>query len=278
MSANLNIDKAKFDRDGYVIVKNVFTKDEVEEIRKKAYVSGEQDKQKNLFFKLDPKISIATYFKGDILSKPLLRHILFDDRIVQIAKVILGADPVYFGDSNYQIGTGARGYHRDNIDRTDITAPDWKGEYTIIRMGVYLQDHKKYSGGLKVRAGSHKNASGKSVFVDSEEGDVVIWNLKTMHSGNAVRLKFLPNLTINRAGIEGAVPGFLKKDQQKERIILFMTFGLKSNHLDRYIEQYMLKRKDVLEHLKSSKLDNAAWELAKQKRIEVLKIIPEYGG
>lgn len=278
MSVNLNIDKARFDKDGFLLIKNVFSKEEFALIRKDAYASFEEDKKKNLAFKHDSKLTNATYFRGDILSKPHLRHILFDDRILQIAKVVLGGDPVYFGDSNYQIGTGYRGYHRDNIDRTDLTGPDWEGDYTIIRMGIYLQDHKKYSGGLKVRVGSHKNASGKSVFIDSEEGDVVVWSLKTMHSGNAVRLKFLHGLTINRAGLEAMVPDFLKEDQQKERAILFMTFGLKSNHLDRYIEKYMLKRKDVLEHLKHSKLDAQAWELAKQKHVEVLKVIPEYGG
>src|SRR6185312_9768049 len=115
MSANLAIDKATFERDGYLIVKNVFTKDEVEQIRKEAYASAEQDKQKNLSFGYNPKLSSATYFRGDVLSKPQLRHVLLDDRIVQIAKIILGGDPVYFGDSNYQIGTGFRGYHRDNI-------------------------------------------------------------------------------------------------------------------------------------------------------------------
>src|SRR6185437_14158313 len=126
MSANLAIDKAKFERDGYVIVKNVFTKDEIEQIRKEVYTSWEQDKQKNLAFRLDPKQTNATYFKGDLLSKPPLRHVLLDDRILQIAQVILGGDLVYFGDSNYQVGTGFRGYHRDNVDRTDLTASDWQ--------------------------------------------------------------------------------------------------------------------------------------------------------
>lgn len=277
MSINLDIDKEKFEADGYLLIKNVFTKQEIDQMRKDAYAEFEEDKKKNLTFKHPSKMSNAIYAKGDILSKDLLRKYLLDDRILFLVKKVLGGDPVYFGDSNYHFGTGFRGFHRDNVDRTDLTAPDWQGDYTIVRLAIYMQDHKNYSGGLKIRVGSHKNASGKAVFVDSEEGDVAIWSLRTMHSGNAVRFKFFKNLMINKARREGMVPAFMKKDQQKERATLFMTFALKSKHLDRYIEKHVLGREDVSGYLKASRFDPKVFELAKQKNLEVLKLLPEYG-
>ncbi|MBA3704880.1 MAG: phytanoyl-CoA dioxygenase family protein [Bacteroidetes bacterium] len=277
MSTNLIIDKERFDKEGFLLVKNVFTKEEIETIRKEAYESFETDKKKNLTFKHPSKMSNAVYAKGDILSKDALRHVLLDERIIQLVKKVLGGDPVYFGDSNYHFGTGFRGFHRDNVDRTDLSAPDWDGDYPIVRLSIYLQDHKNYSGGLKIRVGSHKNPTGKVVFVDSEEGDVAIWTLRTMHSGNAVRLKFFNNLSINKAGREGMVPAFLKKDQQKERATLFITFALKSKHLDRYIQKHVLGREDILGYLKASRFDPKILDLAKQKNLEVLKLIPEYG-
>jgi hypothetical protein len=277
MSSNLKIDKERFDKDGFLLLKNIFTKGEIIQIRKNAYESLEVDKSKNLTFKLTSKLTNALYAKGDILSKDALRHVLLDERIIQLVKGVLGDSPVYFGDSNYHFGVGLRGFHRDNVDRIDMTAPDWDGDYPIVRLAIYLQDHKNYSGGLKVKVGSHKNASGKSIFIDSEEGDVAIWNLRTIHSGNAVRLKFFPNFSIDRSRIEAMVPAFLKKDQQKERATLFMTFGLKSKHLDRYIEKHMLGREDVKGYLKVSRFDPKVIELAKQKNLEVLKLIPEYG-
>jgi len=277
MNFNFKLDKEAFERDGYLLIKNVFSKEEIEQIRKDAYTSFEEDKKKNLTFRHPSKMSNAVYAKGDILSKDHLRHVLLDDRIIYLVKTLLGKDPVYWGDSNYHFGTGFRGFHRDNVDRTDMTAPDWDGDYPIVRLAVYLQDHKNYSGGLKVRVGSHKNPTGKPVFIDSEEGDVAIWNLRTMHSGNAVRLKFFKNLSINKARREGWIPAFLKKDQQRERATLFMTFGLKSKHLDRYIEKHMLGREDVLGYLKASRFDPKVLELAKEKHLEVLKLIPEYG-
>lgn len=275
---NLMIDKEKFNADGYLLIPKVFTTSEIEQLRKLTYEQYEIDKSKKLDFQLPNVATKAKYNKGDLLSKEKLHHVLLDDRILKIAKTILGTnDILYFGDSSYQIGTGQRGFHRDNIDRTDLNGPDWKGEYTLIRIGVYLQNHKDYSGGLKIKVGSHKNADGKPVFVGNEIGDVAVWSLKTLHSGNAVRLKFFPNFSINRAGREGMVPAFLKKDQQYERISFFMTFAVRSSHLDRYIKEYSLKRNDTLENLKASKYTESVLNLAKQKHLEIIKLVPEQG-
>jgi hypothetical protein len=267
----MEIDKQRFEKDGYLVIKNVFTASEIEQMRKDAYEQYEIDGKKNLAFTLPDIPSKARYSKGDLLSKELLSRVLLDERILKIARTILGSDDItYFGDSSYQIGTGLRGFHRDNIDRTDLNGPDWQGEYTLVRMGVYLQDHKNYSGGLKVKTGSHKNADGKATFVDNEVGDVVIWSLKTIHSGNAVRFKWFRNLMLDKA--EGSIPEFLKKDQQLERISLFMTFALRSNHLDRYINEYVLKRTETIEHIKSSVYAASTLEQAEQKRVKIYRI------
>src|SRR3954462_4462530 len=108
-------------------------------------------------------MSNAIFAKGDILSKDELRYTVLDDRILHLVKTVLGGNPVYWGDSNYHFGVGFRGFHRDNVDRTDMTAPDWDGDYPIVRLAIYLQDHKNYSGGLKIRVGSHVNPSGPPI-------------------------------------------------------------------------------------------------------------------
>ena len=271
MNSNFEVDKKFFEENGFLVVKQVFSPAEIADFRKKAYEQYALDQQKKLDFQLPNLATKAKYAKGDLLSKELLHTILLDDRIIKIARVILGNDQlVYFGDSSYQIGTGLRGFHRDNIDRTDLKGADWKGEYTLIRLGIYLQDHKNYSGGLKIKTGTHKNADGKPVFVDSEIGDVVLWSLKTIHSGNAVRLKLFPNYSINTSGKESLVPAFLKKEEQQERISLFMTFALTSSHLDRYMSEYTRKRAEMIEHAKASVHQPFVLEKKKKKNIEVI--------
>jgi predicted 2-oxoglutarate/Fe(II)-dependent dioxygenase YbiX len=274
MNSNITIDKERFKKDGYLIIKNVFTPAEILKIRAEVYKQYEIDKAKGLSYQL-PQFRIkAKLTNGDLLSKELLNHVLLDERILKIVQTILGQNNlVYFGDSSYQIGTGSNGFHRDNIDRSNLDGPDWKGEYTLVRVGLYLQDHKNYSGGLKVRKGSHKSTSGEAVFVDSELGDLVLWDLKTLHSGNAVRLKSFPNYSINIAAIEKNVPDFLRKEEEQERISLFMTFAVKSSHLDRYINEYTLKRKDTIEHAKASIYDPQVLEVARKKNVEVMRPI-----
>lgn len=274
MTNNLTIDKKLFDQDGYAVIKNVFTSQEIKKIREDVYKQYEVDKAKGLDFQLPQYRIEAKFTNGDLLSKELLNHVLLDEKILKIGRTILGNDDlVYFGDSSYQIGTGSNGFHRDNIDRNDLNGPDWKGNYTLVRIGLYLQDHKNYSGGLKVRKGSHKKTTGKAVFIDSEVGDVVIWDLKTIHSGNAVRIKTMPNYSINIAALERNVPNFLRKEQEQERISLFMTFALKSSHLDRYINEYTLKRKDTIDHAKASIYEESVLDFAKKLNIEVIRPI-----
>lgn len=244
----MNIDKEFFDTNGYCIVRNVFSAEEVAEFRALAYQTLDNDKQHDMVRKVTVATKDVYYPKGDLLSKPL-NKVLLSDRILKIAETILQSKPVYFGDSTYQIGIGDRGFHRDNVDRIANQGEDWDGDYDIIRIGMYMQDHDKFSGGLKVIQGSHKGENNKRVFVDSKAGDIVVWNLRTFHSGNAVRLKMLPNLVMGYR-LENRLPAFLTKDSQQERISCFMSFAKEGKHLDRYIEKYMKVK--MVDHIKNS--------------------------
>lgn len=243
----MKIDKDFFNENGYVIVRNVFSKEEIEKFRQLAYYTLEQDKTKGLVKRVTSDIKDVYYPKGDLLSKPL-NEVLMSDKVLKIAQTILHSKPVYFQDSTYQIGVGDRGFHRDNVDRIANQGDDWKSDYDIIRVGIYMQDHDKFSGGLKVVKRSHKGEDGGKIFIDSKAGDVVVWNLRTLHSGNAARLKILPNLVMGYR-LENLLPSFLVKDSQQERISCFMSFAQEGQHLERYIEKYMkVKMQDHLKH------------------------------
>jgi hypothetical protein len=266
----------QFTEEGYVLKPSVFTPSEIHTFRKRVYEQYAIDESAGLTFQLSNTSSKARYAKGCLLSKQLLREILLDNRILAFAREILGTDRViYFGDSSYQIGTGLRGFHRDCIDRQFNSGPDWQSKYTLIRIGLYLQDHSRFSGGLKVKPRTHERADGPSVFVNNQPGDLVAWSLKLLHSGNAVKLKWAPGLRIDNQSIEKRIPNFLKMEEEQERISLFMTFAAESAHVDRYIQEYELKRPDTLAHLKCSMYDNSALEFAKQRGVDVRILLPE---
>ena len=273
MDTKIMVDKKKFEEEGYLIIKNVFSPEEIEAFRADCYKQYELDTLKNLNFKFAK--TNARSLRGDLISKKLVRKMILDDRIIHIVKELLGPDIVYFGDSAFQFGVGFRGFHRDNVDREFNAGPDWDGDYTIVRFGLYLQDHSTFSGGLKVKRGSHKNRSGKSVILDISPGDFAIWNLRTLHSGNAVRLKLFPKMPVDY--FERFVPAFLKVDESKERILAACSFARKSKALDRYISEYMNKAEPVKINMKNSPLDEEALNDLSRKVITLVRPSDDYG-
>jgi hypothetical protein len=274
------VDVAAFRENGYVLVKGVFEEKEIQELRDRVRSARELDLSASNAIR-NPVYPNCVDLLGDLLSKTALRstdYVIFDERVVRCAKECLGPRLVYFGDSSIQTGEGARGFHKDNVDRSDGTGPDWQGDYTVLRIGIYLQDHARHSGGLKVRRRSHRYVSrhrGGSLNVDSERGDLVLWNLRTSHSGNAVRLKGWPGLSLPPR-VETRIPSFLRVPPQDERMAIFCTFGAPGAFVDRYIED-QVKREDSREHWRRSRVDESLRELATRRGIEIRTPIAEYG-
>ena len=286
----VNVDK--FWKDGYLLIKNVFSAEEIATIRQSAETFHQQrDKTRS---------------GGDILSNkdPVIYRLIFDDRILHAARAILGGELVYFGDSTISYGSHHRGWHKDNRipDRFKHTLADWNGKYTLIRFGIYLQDHISHSGGLGIRVGSHEpsgmvkrldklkvkglsdiknqrlrtrlsikasNAYGKAIIVDSEPGDLLVWNQRTTHSGNAVRFKGVSKVKFP-AWVENKAPQNVQLPYESNRIALFMTYGLDDAHLRNAIE-FLKKRKYMVD---SWKVSNVSEDTLNEIDAEKLKVMP----
>lgn len=282
-------DLEKFNKDGFILVKNLFTKDEVDKLG--SHIDDlkglEQGAEKN-----------GSYlFVGDVVSKNL-GNLVFDERIINISKQILGPRLVYFGESTIMTGIRAgRGFHRDNADRENPKDPDWQVDnFPIIKMGIYLADHKKFGGGLKVRKGSHRfddfmidpnnpniknqeEGKGKIYNIPSQAGDLMIWSMRLAHSANFIRFKLLRNICLSpkiENKIDKYFPQFLQSKLRVERKTIWTTLGAPSPELDRYIKYYV-ERGDFVEHWKKSAYNDELIKLASTNNIEIRKPIPEYG-
>jgi len=277
----------KYKRDGYVIIRGVFSRDEVAEMRRLAMLQVDEDKRDNLT--RDDVRKGFLMSKLDMLSNRHLRAVLFDDRILVIARALLAPHPiVYFGNAVYNIGFNRRAWHRDNVDRDyDLSAPDWQDEYRLINIGLYLQDHSEHSGGLKVRVGSHANISGPPFQLDTKAGDVAIWNLRLIHSAATIRLRFapkfpyLPPQTHRKRGhfvSENNLPTWLQiPEEVTPRIAFFMCFGVKGPHLDRFISKYMAGVPALRETFAMCRFGPEVWEMAERKGVTIVPPVPEYG-
>jgi hypothetical protein len=229
---------------GYVIVPEVFPKEEILKFRRLVQILRERELAEGKNVERDPDWPNVLYVLGDLLAKEELRaldYLVFHPKIVSLARLLLGPDLVYFGDSTVQVGQGRRGFHKDNVTRYDPQGADWKGDYPLLRIGLYLQDHTRWSGGLKVRAGSH-----------------------LLHS-----LCLHPRL-------EQLLPAWLSVPEADERMALFCTFGAPGEHLDRYIEDYG-KREDCRRYMQRSCINAELRELARRERVEIRMPAPDYG-
>jgi len=248
-----------FRENGYALIRGAFDSHEVEELRKNAFTSADH--------------------KGDLLSNPLLRDFVLDERVLAIARKILGHTLVYFGDSNFLLGEKSHGYHKDNADREDPKAPDWQSDYTIIRFGLYLQDHSRHSGGLNVRPRSHNipNAQeGKNIYLRTRVGDLVVWNLRTSHSGSGRLLRLFPSVYLDPSHGD-RLPGFFFAPLQRDRGALFCTYGADDNHLRRYLA-YLQTRKYMVERWKHSEYTTDLPEAARAKNVIVRHLWSEIEG
>ncbi|MDQ3072896.1 MAG: hypothetical protein M3Q97_06510 [Bacteroidota bacterium] len=213
------------------------------------------------------------------MANDLLSGIVYDDRILKIVTDILGDKPVYFGDSSFLIDNKQWGFHKDNADRYDEKSPDWLTPYTILRCGIYLQDHTKQSGGLLLRDKSHKTTSineGKAFNVPVEMGDLVIWSLKTTHSGNAKLFKLFPNIIVNPK-YYNLIPDFLFREQDIPRVAIFLTYAKNDHHLQRYIT-YLKTREYAVSNWQKHDYSAETWLKVLEKPLTVWDMKKEAAG
>lgn len=216
----------------------------------------------------------------DVLVDPDLRCLMLDSRVRRIASEILGDEAlVYFGDSNSVIGNPAAGFHKDNVDKNDPDGPDWAGRYPLIRFGLYTQDHANEPGGLDLRRGSHlapSVADGEYVAARTRVGDLVVWNLRTSHSGDTMLMRH--GGAVDPASVTGKILrrfpfGFLKKSCSV-RVAIFWTFGLCGPHLDRYIA-YLKTRRYAVDRWMSTAYNLGALEAAETAGVQIRQVRPE---
>jgi hypothetical protein len=141
-------------------------------------------------------------------------------------------------------------------------------------MGIYCQDHRRHSGGLDLRARSHHSTnvwSGYYVYADTTPGDLVIWTLRTSHSGSGImlrapRIPLDPSLLFTR--ILRRLPKALQAPQLAERVLLTISFGSESPLLERYI-RYLRTRSFGVTCWRNSVYGPDVWDAAQGKPVKI---------
>jgi hypothetical protein len=223
---------------------------------------------------------VAFYSRCDVLSISEVRHILLDRRLIAVMGKLLGDRPTYFGESVLRIGKhGGRAWHRDNVDRVKRRGgPDWHDPYPLVRCGVYMQDQMHYSGGLALRPRSNRpgmQIRSLPILVNAQPGDLIVWDLRTVHSGEVVRFRPAPRLALHPS-LQTRLPRHFVLPDERERMVMFLTFGLRGPHLDHYIA-YLKTRQQNRELWASSRFGPEVSQQAAEAGLDVLAVTPQYG-
>jgi hypothetical protein len=228
-----DLDVDEFWRVGYARLPDVYSDEEVEQMRREVHLHRQRG--------------------GELAAGPLL-HVLTDGRMVAVAKKLLGVDKVlYGGDSSATVNGVIRTWHKDNTDREDPEAPDWDDRYTQLRFGIYLQDHTTHTGGLNLKLGSHDICdltSGETIYVKNGPGDLLVWSMRMTHSGAGTLLKD-PDARFPEPNEWNAFPADEIAPAHDERMAVFVHLGADDKHGRRY-----------LDYLKTRTYMVAAWRKA----------------
>ncbi len=135
--------------------------------------------------------------------------------------------PYYFGNSSDSINVQSSGFHKDSSDRENIHSPEFKDtDYSLFRIGMYLQDHTTHFIVLFLRDKTHlipQISKGKIINVKTEAGDVIIWELHK-HEASTNILSLFPKLALNPK-ITKMTPMVFKLKVINPRIAFFAYFG-----------------------------------------------------
>lgn len=221
-SAPASIDLERFNHLGYLVIPGVFSRQEISVWRQRIELALDEQDRSGTVIKPAGAAGLRV-FRGELANSAVVRPVVLDPRIAAVAREILGESIVYYGDSSIHHGNrdpiamSKEGWHRDcpgiEADPENIV---WKGDYPLIRVGIYFQDHTEHSGGLSLVPGSHADQGvvEPKTPIECEPGDLIVWNQRVLHVGHTFRQGMEPD---------------------GERLALFVSFAQQSPQLDHYL-------------------------------------------
>ncbi len=269
---NKQLNEKKFLSDGFQILRGLFSPEEFKRMRESVYNSLKKNKA-------------AGVQMVDALGDEFMAPYVYDSRVLDVARELLKSDNIcYFGDAsyavighNYDVKT-ATGWHRDNTDRTpNKSSPDWQTPYTLIRFGFYLQDHKNKSGGLMIRQKSHNGIKSKykivtllrERYINTNIGDVAVWNMRASHSGVGKCLKWFSQIAISPY-LENKIPSFLiAPNTTEERAAFWVSYGINDAHLKRHCD-YLMHRSERKKMWENSYYSPETLKACKEAGLQVI--------
>ena len=219
--------KSELNKNGFFVVKNVFSKNEIDHFKNVIlnYVKT------NKTISNAHGITIPDFIKKSELND--VADIKDNKKINEILSELF--DNNYRFCSHNDIGINrVVGWHKDKLngkyakyETSDIWSEVDGEKHEIVKVLIYLQDHSNNNDGLKLILGSHllKNVDKKNVHqLKPEIGDVVIFDQRITHRGME---KQIPNSRIlvsfgfgkNNIFTDNFEKGTIKRQNEQNKVL-----------------------------------------------------------
>jgi Phytanoyl-CoA dioxygenase (PhyH) len=175
--------------------------------------------------------------------------LIFHEGLLAAVREILGPDVRYLPHSDLHVGFSAAAWHRDNVNRTFGSGPDWdesREPYRLVRVGFYLQ--RPESGFvLGLVPGSHRPGlpASERLFLERTAG----W------TGQVASVLLHRDRLARRAAWIGAASGdavlfdprvlHAGRDAKGPKYSLFLGYGVVNGHFHRHRSYYRHLRSDL---------------------------------
>lgn len=255
------LDRARFERDGYVVLRGLLSSEEAAHYRAELQrLSGLTDADWQ-----GPSWTLA----DGVTTEPVFQPLIFNPRLVEAVRTLLGPDARYTQHSDLHVHHGAPGWHRDSAYREFGVGPDWdetRAPYQVARVAIYLHSFAESGSKLGVIPGTHRREPRFALreraatallsrlrsaerrgetppfltmrprWIATEPGDCLIFNQRIYHSANVIR---------------------------GPKYAIFLSYGVENEHSVNHRRYYMFERPDI-------RYDDYPPELAERLRAEDL--------
>lgn len=241
-------DKKFYDENGYFLIKNLLTADEVMFLRKRAIEIFDNGEWKISPHNTDRTLAdVYRYF-------PEIMKVSLSQKVVDAVKALLGSDDIVLIPETAIMRGFYPTWHKDSTTQEKMGHMFHKDpNFKMIRCGIYFQDNDEHGGGLSVFSGSHKTPDNfmgkfpertlytrirnrlfpqsdekskflnplnlKLVHIPSRVGDMVVFDFKTAHRG-----------TLPLSQRIGDVP------PHKTKLAIFDIFGVNNEFTQQYVD------------------------------------------
>lgn len=211
---------ADYERDGYAVVRNVFSPEEIvvigaaiDQVHEEGVAHGRSFRHGNLFYKIEPNAAgpaVVRMVQWLSYHQPVLNAVRLDRRFVDILSPLIGRDLKQIINQVHWKEPGGKGdfaWHQDSRFRLPEAAYRNLGT-SYVQTGLAIDPHNPHTGGMRFVPDSHRRGTlnldtsvdvlgtamddaalveaglspEKVVDLVLEPGDVALWNPYLVHA------------------------------------------------------------------------------------------------